>query len=235
MIKLTDFDSYERDVGISGPHKAYVTWGTPAGSVVTEKRLSWACEKADGAYSITSAAVKFRDAIASNPGYTPPRVWNLNSWEFLGTGLHGDCITLAKLAAVGLEMIGISADYCWSFPTADGTSGFPPVRGSSCRNPATKTFQYMGENFNAKLVYPGNNFEGFFTVSDPGIKAYTIYTPGGPFENQTYYYLEVLQFAAGTAGDQFWVWDGDQSHNGISVNDWDEVPGAVHIPVPSIP
>ena len=217
----------------------YVTWGTPSpgGSATTVKRIDWVCGIAQGASSITSAAEKFRDGIASDPGYTEPptRVWNLNSWQFLSSGKPGDCITLAKLAREGLEMVGISADYCWSYPTADGTSGFPAVSGSSCHSVATKVFAYMGENFNAKLVYPGNNYEGFFTVSDPNIKAYTIYTPGGPFENQTYYYLQVLQFAAGTGGDQFWVWDGDQTQNGVTVDNWDEVPGAAHITVPSIP
>ena len=98
-----------------------------------------------------------------------------------------------------------------------------------------EVFQYQGESFNAKLVYPGNNFEGFFTVSDPGIKAYTVYTEGGPFANSTYYYLEVLQFAAGRGGDQFWVWDGTQTQNGITATNWVEVPGATHIPVPAVP
>jgi hypothetical protein len=220
--------------GASGSHKIYVLWGSP-GAGPTLKRIDWACTEAQGAVSITAAAVKFRDGIASSPGYSVPRVWNLDSWQFLDSGDHGDCITLAKLAREGLVMIGIPSDHRWSYPTADGTTGFPAVSGNSCHNVATKVFQYLGESFNAKLVYPGNNFEGFFTVSDPDIKAYTIYTPGGAFANATYYYLEVLQFAAGAGGDQFWVWDGTQTHNGVTVTNWVAVPGAAHIPVPSIP
>ena len=222
----------------SGPHTIYVTYGTPIGTGPTEKRMEWACGIAQGAATITDAAETFRDGIASSPGYAQdPQTndWNLNSWEFLASGHHGDCITLAALACAGLSVTGIPADYRWAYPTADGTAGFPAVSGNSCHTVTTTVFQYQGQTFNAKLIYPGNNFEGFFTVSDPGIEAYTIYTPGGPFTNQTYYYLQVLQFAAGQGGDQFWVWDGTQTKNGVTVTDWDEVPGAAHIPVPGIP
>jgi hypothetical protein len=33
----------------------------------------------------------------------------------------------------------------------------------------------------------------------------------------------------------FWVWDGDQTRNGVLVHDWDSVPGQENIPVPSVP
>ncbi|MFC1461382.1 hypothetical protein ACFLQR_02545 [Verrucomicrobiota bacterium] len=33
---------------VSGSHKIYVTWGTPAGGGYTEKRISWVCGEADG-------------------------------------------------------------------------------------------------------------------------------------------------------------------------------------------
>ena len=216
----------------SGPHTIYVTYGTPTGSVITEKRVNWACTIATGATSISGAAEKFRDAIAANPGFAVPRVWNLDSWQFLASGDHGDCITLAKLARKGLEMVGIPAQERWSFPTADGSSGWPAVSGSTCQSETTETFSYMGQSFNAKLVYTGNNFEAFFTVSDPAIKAYTVYPPAGPFQNQTYYYLEVLR---SVTSDQFWVWKGTQTNGSVTVTDWTEVPGSTHIAVPAVP
>ena len=184
---------------------------------------------------MTAAAEAFKNQLATSPGYTPPMVTNWDSWPFLDSGSSGDCATLAHLACTGLGMIGISANPCLAYPTADGTTGFPAVGGTSCHSVATTTFTYSGQTFNAKLVYPGNNFEGFFTVSDPAVKAYTIYTPGGPFSDPTYYYLQVLQFAAGAGGDQYWVWDGDQTVGGVTVHDWVAVPGAAHIPVPAIP
>ena len=225
--------------GTTGPHTNYVTWANPSGSTATFNRVNWACNIAKGAASITSAAVDFRDAIATSPGYSKPRVWNTNAWQFLDSGLHGDCITLAILCTTGLAMVGIPAQPLCSFPTADGSPGWPPVSGSSCQSVATSTYACQGQQFNVKLVYPGNNFEGFFTVSDPNIKAYTVYTQGGPFTDQTYYYLQVLQFAAGQGGDQFWVWDYPLppytcTINGVTVTNWWDA-GAPHIPVPSIP
>jgi len=221
-------------------HTVYVTWGEPepGGSDTTVQRMDWACDIADGKNTITLAAEAFKDAIASDPGYLPidDIVYDPNSWVFLGSGNPGDCITLAMLATVGLEMIGIPADYCWSYPTADGSSGYPAVSTSTCRTVTTNTFSYNGETFDAVLVYTDNNFEAFFTVHDPDIKAFTVYPPRGPYVNQDYYYLEVLR---SVTSDQFWVWDcfPDVSctKNGVTVYDWDEVPGAAHIPVPSIP
>lgn len=233
--------SKQIDAGSSGSHTVYVTWATPCGDTPTIKRVEWACNIANSANSITVAAEKFRDAIASNPGPANDPNDNdstLNSWQFLDSNHHGDCITLAKLACEGLKIIGISAQHRWAWPTADGTSGFPAISGNTCQNRVTTTLPYQGQTFDAALVYSGNNFEGFFTISDPNIKAYTVYPTGGPFTNQTYYYLEVLQSVAN--GDQFWVWNypGSPSFcikNGVAVFNWNNVPGASHIPVPSIP
>jgi len=174
------------------------------------------------------AAERFRDTLSVTPGYQPPRHYTLDSWGFLDSGRSGDCSTLAKLAAEGLRMVGIPAQERWAYPTADGTVGFPQVSSSSCTAKARKTFQYNGETFVAKLVYPGNNFEAFFTIVDGGVRAYTVYPAGGPFTGPLFY-LEVLR---SVATDQFWVWDGDQTVGGVSVLDWDPVPGAPHIPVP---
>jgi hypothetical protein len=101
----------------------------------------------------------------------------------------------------------------------------------TCRGPTTIR-QFNGETFTAKLVYTGNNYEAFFTVDDPGVKAYTVYPAGGPFADATYYYLEVLRSVTTT---QFWVWDGDQTTNNVSVQNWDRVPGQAGVPVPSVP
>lgn len=227
--------------GTTGPHTSYVTWTNPSGSTATFKRINWACGIGQGATSITAAAQRFQSAIASNPGWNTNdpqlNVWDpTNSWQFLDMHANGDCITLAALACTGLGMVGISGTPCWSFPTADGSGPpWPAVSSNSCRSDATNSFQYGGELFNAKLVYPGNNFEGFFTVSDPYIKAYTIYTPTGPWANQTYYYLQVLQAVDGVGGPQFWVWNGNQTNNGVVVTNWVQVPGTTNVPVPAVP
>jgi hypothetical protein len=41
--------NYTKNIGTTGPHKIYVTWGTPQGSPVTDYRLNRTCNWADGA------------------------------------------------------------------------------------------------------------------------------------------------------------------------------------------
>jgi hypothetical protein len=220
----------------SSTHTIYVIWGSP-GSGPTVKRLDWACNSATGANSITSAAQEFRDVVASVPGYLPTSsmVHDVNAWHFLDRGVPGDCYTLANLCGTGLNMLGIPATPSAAWPTADGTTGWPAVSASTCTAPALTNFPYSGATFAAWLVYPGNHYEGFFTVSDPSIEAYTVYTPGGPFTNQTYYYLQVLQYADGVGGDQFWAWQSDQTNGTVIVHQDAAVPGQPHIPVPPVP
>jgi hypothetical protein len=55
-----------------------------------------------------------------------------------------------------------------------------------------------------KLIFTDNNYEAFFTINDPEIKAFTVYPFGGPFSNPNYYYLEVLKSVSGSA-EQFWI------------------------------
>ncbi len=222
----------------SGPHTNYVTWANPFASTATFKRINRACNIAQGAASITAAAEKFRDAISVSPGHGDGvhMVHNeTNSWAFLDSGQPGDCITLADLACTGLAVIGVSAAPAKSWPTADG-SGFPgapaTVTSSTCTAPTVAYFTYNNQQFTALLEYPYNHYEGFFTVSDPYIKAYTVYPAAGSFTNQNYYYLQVLKRVA---TDQLWAWFPQQTNNNVIVTNDLPVPGAAHIPVPEIP
>ncbi len=116
----------------------------------------------------------------------------------------------------------------------------PPVSGNTCHDVITKTFEYQGEIFNAYLAYFAPNlnyFEAFFTIQDPDVKAYTVYPPAGPYENQTYYYLQVLD---SVANYQTWIWDYPESpyectKNGVTVHNEDPVLGVEEISVPSLP
>jgi hypothetical protein len=220
-------------------HTQYVTYATPLVSA-TIRRVDWACGNANTATVIagtTGAAPKMSAAIASTPGfdanYNVSKDYDGDIWKFKNSGHGGDCITLAKLAVAGLNVIGTSGTPCWTFPSADGTAGFPAVGGSTCTSVTTAQFIWQGQTFNAKLVYDSYNFEGFFTVSDSsGISAYTVGPLGGPYANQTYYYLQVMN---AQVPDQFWVWDGDQSVNGVSVTGWTAVPGVAHVPLAPVP
>jgi hypothetical protein len=226
----TSFTRFKRTL-----NEICVLWNNPITDTgaATAKRVDWSTNDANNATSISGAASLFENAIAISPGFNTPRATNWQPWNFLDTQQAGDCGTLAELAVGGLNMIGIAATQRLAYPTADGTSGFPAVSPSSCQTRVTKDFNYSGQTFHAVLIYPGNNFEGFFTVVDGGTtKAYTVYTPTGPYFNQDYYYLQVLRaFAA----YQIWVWDGTQTSGGVTVLDGDDVPGQAHIPVPSVP
>jgi len=231
------------EAGTSGPHHVFVTWDIPRGAP-TLRRVAYACDVARGANSIAAAAERFRDHIADDPGFTGPGLINDPlPWSFLDRQqlgrTPGDCITLAGLAVVGLETVGIRAQLCKAYPTTDGSEGHP-VSVTTCQTKQTRLIEYGDGWFRAVLIYGPptdmNNFEGFFTVQDPQIKAYTVYPAAGPFENQTYYYLEVLRRVAGPEYPQRWVSDENVTANGVIVfRNGSPVPNEPNVAVPSIP
>ena len=197
--------------------------------------------KAPGSYEL-----KFRYALAS--GDRPLRITinDVNVVSSLSFPSTGSWTTWSTVSTTQNLLTG------WNYirATAIGSSGAnidylqvthissPPVDVDSCRDPCTAPFMYQGEEFDAVLIYTGNNFEGFFTIQDPDIQAYTVYPPDGPFENQTYYYLQVLR---SVASNQFWVWNypgyeypNGYTKNGVTVYDGDQLVGST-FPVPSIP
>jgi hypothetical protein len=127
-----------------------------------------------------------------------------SAWHLLDTGGKGDCGSLASLAVACLGMLGVPATGpLRSYPTDDN-----PAKDSSCKIQRVDTKSLKHElcpnilTVNVQLIYPGNNFEGFFTVSIPDILAFTVAPPDGPFQDQIYYYLEVLR---SVASQQQWV------------------------------
>lgn len=104
-IKLIDPLNIEIDLGKSGPHKIYLTYGTPSGSVVTEKRMNWCVSLANGKVSDTDIA----DSIgpeAVNASHFGHDFFSLsNPWPVLGS--NGDCGTLSTLMKKGLELLGV--------------------------------------------------------------------------------------------------------------------------------
>jgi hypothetical protein len=125
-IKLLDPDpDIEVNVGSSGPHKIYVTFGTPTGSVVTEKRMNWACLKADGATTENAAASLIQEDLhESDPPYfqgdTGPNPYS-PIWLMMNTSPQypGDCIAHANLMKHAIKLLGISASYAF---VADATN-----------------------------------------------------------------------------------------------------------------
>ncbi|MCK4914275.1 MAG: hypothetical protein KAS69_06760 [Planctomycetes bacterium] len=124
-IKLSEQGSYNKGVGSSGPHKIYLTYGTPSGSVVTERRVSWACGEADNTDSPSSVASAIQGVLYSNePPYFEGGIGpNPCSpiWLMMNTSPQypGDCIAFANLMKHAMKLLGISASYAF---VADATN-----------------------------------------------------------------------------------------------------------------
>lgn len=208
-----------------------MTWSQPLVGA-SLRRVDWACRLADQATSITTAAEKVRDAIFASPG--PSNNNNADAWLFLDSGLSGDCITLARTAAAGLSVLGIPAAPHQAWPSHDTVNTGNPsdtvypanISSETCKSPITTSkLVYLGFTWNAVAMYPlHNNFEGFFCVEDPigHVKAYTVFPPGGGFDDQDYYYLQVLR---SVTSECYWASDGLQTQGGITFQDHQEIPG----------
>ena len=136
MIKLTDFDSYERDVGISGPHKVYVTYGTPAGSVVTERRVREVCTYATGKVALGDCANAVFDILnlsgssfdLSGPMWGPSPIWLLHD-----PNEKSQCPGLADYVDKHFQMLGLGAGairYCHANPDGTYAASSSPISQS---------------------------------------------------------------------------------------------------------
>ncbi len=112
-------------VGVSGPHKVYVTKGTPSGSVPTKKRVEFVCVKAGGDWSPESCAASLWDAIASGTQFRP--AGTLDGWEMLDwidpwMG-GGDCDNQSRCMSEALMMLGIPASVKKVYASIDAGAG----------------------------------------------------------------------------------------------------------------
>ncbi|MDR2168905.1 MAG: hypothetical protein LBP59_02065 [Planctomycetaceae bacterium] len=205
-------------------HNMYVTWAQKlcGDTDFTKEHIHYACTNANLATTVTNSAVynpacqnyvfasstgvvnKTASAIYASPGFGS--YYDRNAWRFWSTKDPGDCGTLANLAGASLQILGIHTNApLYAYPTDDN-----PVTAQSCKYQEEKRMLVVHNSktkgshnieIDAVLVYPGNNYEGFLTVNDTGIKAFTVAPPNGPFASN-YYYLEVLRSVTTT---QQWV------------------------------
>ena len=116
------------DIETSGQHKIYVTYGEPEeSSVVTEKRMSWACEKADGAEEDEDVADEIHDALADeDPPYEPSEKPDLGSgWPLLAGTTYGECDEQAELMKLACEILGVPASLDFVYPSVDTSCDEP--------------------------------------------------------------------------------------------------------------
>jgi len=202
----------------STKHEWYITYDNTI-NTTTLKRINWATSKANGATTITTAADVVAQKLSQNPGYIPVGTGlssDQNAWRFLDMGKSGDCATLSKLSVTCLGVLGVPAEgpkYSYATnhacPIPQGNPNqLTHVNSDTCKNLCTRIFNFTHSCGNVlavpqKLMYTDNNYEAFFTVNNPTIKAFTVYPYGGPFSNPNYYYLEVLKSVSGSA-EQYW-------------------------------
>jgi hypothetical protein len=93
-----------QDMGFTN-NPIYTIFAAPVGAL-TEKRLSWCTQTADGSQTEETAAEKFRNATW--PYVSPTGVSNPNSWAFWDSApiYSGDEATVKKLCDTALKQIG---------------------------------------------------------------------------------------------------------------------------------
>ena len=93
----------EQLIGFSGPHKIYVTYGTPSGGV-TERRMRWSCQKANAQDTPENIADKIHSGVKANTTFGGGGV---EGWNLLAGG-SGDCDNLARLMSYAMKLLGVS-------------------------------------------------------------------------------------------------------------------------------
>lgn len=141
----------------SGPHKIYVTFGAPWGSVQTEKRVAWVCNYADGATNNNAASLIQSKLHNDDPPYFQGGTGALPCspiWLMMNetpNSIPGDCIAHANLMRYAMQLMCTSASYAY---VADASNQ------PSTSSPILKI--YKNDN------YPGVNFVKWFQEESGG-------------------------------------------------------------------
>ena len=134
-IKLLDPDpDIEKNVGTSGPHKIYVTYGTPAGSVVTERRVREVCTSANGKSGLGDCADEVFSNLSgsfdlSGPMWGPSPIWLLHD-----PNKSSQCPGLARYINRHFQMLGLTDTevirYCHAKPDGTYAASTSPISQS---------------------------------------------------------------------------------------------------------
>jgi hypothetical protein len=107
------------DTATSGPHKIYVTYGTPAGSAVTERRMAWTVTKCDGEITRHGCVTKIHDGVGNynlNRAIPPDPLW------LIAGGDPAQCYELAGFYGLATHLIGITGgDVVYIYPKLNKT------------------------------------------------------------------------------------------------------------------
>lgn len=190
---------------ISGPHTICVTYGSPYGSVITHLRMNWATAVAN----LQSTPQGIADAMYNNFSIPPPYfqlqdpnipnpLWLLMS----GSEYQGQCIHLAKLMKLAIELLGGSASTGFVYGSSDTNCYSTSSRAWEAR----RCYRHGTERIYIYSAGGWNNWEG---VCVAGGKYYGIQLYSGTYP------VEILRYWLGsnqTSGNyQAWrYWTGTQ-------------------------
>jgi hypothetical protein len=200
-IRLTD-PNPDQDVavGTSGSHLTYVTYGTPAGSVVTEKRMAWACNTAQDASTVVGIADKIWEDFN-----TPPPYFNFENWPqtplwhmMEGPQQAGQCIHEAELMKLAVQILA-----------GDGTATRGYIFGSDdtdcySTSPTAVQTRYCGTHGTEEclLVFSGGHWNNYESVCEASGKYYAMW----PLNLSNTVAVQVLRDWLGGGTYQAWTY-----------------------------
>ncbi len=122
VVKTAGMVNVTCAAGPSGPHKVYVTWDEPSGSVATEKRVADVCEAAYGQASLDGCADAISAHLASfaydlntDQVFGPSPIWLLHA----GGPYSSQCPGLAVFINKHFQLLGLGEGvikYCRALP-----------------------------------------------------------------------------------------------------------------------
>jgi hypothetical protein len=148
----------------TGSHKVYVTYGTPGGSSITEKRVAYVVDKASGQADPHDALAAVHGGSYVLGSATPTPIWKIAG------GTPGECIHLAQFDDAAIQMLGCPA----------GSIRYLYVKlGESSKESASSSDWEIRASDGAKLIFedgstpPGlNNWEAALKYTSGGTTKY---------------------------------------------------------------
>lgn len=207
-------------------HRIYVTFGNPAGSEPTNRRLNFVCQEAAQAADATTAADRIHVALdtdppldgQADPSAFPPEVQS-NSWFLMsgfstdgpyGTYYYGECHHQAHLMNLMIQLLGLGAGA--EYKTYASTDTIVYLEETTTASALSYTNDLDGNGVVGDEIFtlifdfrpsPGeahnwNNFEGSINVGPRYYAVWHSYAANSPCE----LYLAIV---SGEGATQHWV------------------------------
>jgi len=145
-IKLVDpSPDIEESVGSSGPHKIYLTYGTPdttsaSANKLTDMRIIWSCDAANGAFTRKGIADSIYTVLSSSdPPLEPGESLadpnqTTYEWKLLyedpnnvyNSPYYGECDEQAELMRKALDLLGVTGSDWKNILASDDNDPLPP-------------------------------------------------------------------------------------------------------------